>query len=107
MSRKSPRILGDDAERSAYAYRVLNWFAGQGEADPSYIYLPLVMGAILINELANVKPDNPWTMLNLLREAMRGRARLFTGEKVTIFRMTEQLLSQGEDILRRSRVPPP
>ncbi len=103
-----PRVtedLGDDAERRNYAYQILNWFAGQGEADPGYIYLPLAMGAVLINELANVKPDNPWTMLKLLREALRGRKRLFAGEGV--FRMTEQLIRVGEEGLRRSRIPPP
>jgi hypothetical protein len=103
-----PRVsedLGDTAERRNYAYQVLNWYSGQGDADPSYIYLPMAMGAILINELANVKPDNPWTMLKLLREALRGRKRLFSGEGV--FRMTEGLLRVGEETLRRSRIPPP
>lgn len=103
-----PRVtedLGDTAERRNYAYQVLNWYSGQGDPDPSYIYLPMAMGAILINELANVKPDNPWTMLKLLREALRGRKRLFSGEGV--FRMTEGLLRVGEETLRRSRIPPP
>src|SRR5690606_5516297 len=90
-----PRVredLGDHAERVQYANRVLSWMAGQGEPDLSYAYLPLIMGAVLVNELANVKPDNPWTMIDLLREALRGRARLFTGEKVTIFNMTADML---------------
>ncbi|MAS35293.1 MAG: hypothetical protein CL610_14870 [Anaerolineaceae bacterium] len=103
-----PRVnedLGDTTERVQYANRVLSWMAGQGEPDLSYAYLPLIMGAILVNELANVKPENPWTMLELLREALRGRARLFTGEKVTIFNMTADLLELGEEMLRRARIP--
>jgi len=105
-----PRVredLGDHAERVQYANRVLSWMAGQGEPDLSYAYLPLIMGAVLVNELANVKPDNPWTMIDLLREALRGRARLFTGEKVTIFNMTADMLKIGDDMLRRARVPRP
>ncbi len=105
-----PRVredLGATAERVQYANRVLSWIAGQSEPDLSYVYLPLVMGAILVNELANVKPDNPWTMLDLLREALRGRARLFTGEKVTIFNMTADLLEMGGEMLRRARIPRP
>ncbi|MBZ0302163.1 MAG: hypothetical protein K8J31_20610 [Anaerolineae bacterium] len=105
-----PRVredLGDHSEQVQYANRVVHWNAGQGDPDLSYVYLPLVMGAILVNELANVKPENPWTMLDLLREALRGRARLFTGEKVTIFNMAADLLKIGEDMLRRSRIPRP
>lgn len=105
-----PRVredLGAPAERVQYANRVLSWIAGQSEPDLSYVYLPLVMGAILVNELANVKPDNPWTMLDLLREALRGRARLFTGEKVVIFNMTADLIEVGAEMLRRARIPRP
>ena len=71
------------------------------------MYLPLVMGAILVNELTNVKPESPWTMLDLLREALRGRKRLFTGEMVALFNMTSELLLTGEEMLRRSRIPRP
>jgi hypothetical protein len=105
-----PRVkedLGDQNERAQYANRVLSWLAGQGEPDLSYVYLPLVMGAFLINELANVKPENPWTMIDLMREALRGRRRLFTGEKVALFNMTADLLAMGEEMLRRARIARP
>jgi hypothetical protein len=46
-------------------------------------------------------------MLDELREAYRGRARLVTGEAVTIFRMMADLLDYAEDALRRSRVSRP
>jgi hypothetical protein len=105
-----PRVredLGTQTERVDYANRILSWLSGQGEPDLSYAYLPLIMGAILVNELANVKPENPWTMLDLLREALRGRARLFTGEKIVIFNMTADLLDVGEEMLRRARITRP
>lgn len=105
-----PRVdedLGDFAERVGYANRVVGWLAGRGEPDLSYVYLPLIMGAVLVNELTNVKPENPWTLIDLLREALRGRRRLFTGEKVTIFNMTADLLDVGEEMLRRSRISRP
>ena len=74
-------------------------------------YLPLsspkVSGAILVNELANVKPESPWTMIDLLHEALRGRRRLFTGNIAPLFNMTSDLLAIGEEMLRRSRVPRP
>jgi hypothetical protein len=105
-----PRVredLGDDDEQVNYANRIMTWLTSQGQPDLSYAYLPLIMGAIVINELATVNPDNPWTMLDLLREAQRGRARLFTGEKMAVFNMTADLLKFGEEALRRSRVPRP
>jgi hypothetical protein len=105
-----PRVredLGDEEEKIGYANRVLSWIAGQGQPDLSFAYLPLILGAILINELATLKTENPWTMMDLLREAARGRQRLFTGERVTIFNMTADLIKFGEESLRRSRVPRP
>jgi hypothetical protein len=105
-----PRVkedLGDHSERAQYANRVLSWLAGQGEPDLSYVYLPLVMGSFLINELANVKPENPWTMIDLMKEALRGRRRLFTGEKSALFNMTSDLLAIGEEMLRRARIARP
>jgi hypothetical protein len=99
--------LGDSAERMGYANRILSWFAGQGEADLSYVYLPLVLGGVVINLIVTNKDDNPWIMILQLREAYRGRARLVTGEAAAIFKMLEALLIQAEDSLRRARIPRP
>lgn len=99
--------LGSKAERVEYANRLLMWYAGQIPPDWNYVYLPLAMGGVVINELATLKTDNPWLMLYALREAQKGRARLFTGASVTIFEHMGRLLDHAEDMLRRSRVPPP
>ncbi len=96
--------LGTEAERADYANRAVAWLSGQGEPDLTYVYLPLTMGAILVNELANVRPDNPWTMIDMLRQALQGRRRLLIGEKAPLLNMTKRLLDIGEDMLRRSRV---
>jgi hypothetical protein len=42
-----------------------------------------------------------------LQEALAGRSKLFTGEGITIFKLTKNLLAAAEDALRRSRVPRP
>jgi hypothetical protein len=99
--------LGTREERIEYANRLLMWYAGQIPADWSFVYLPLVMGGVVINELVTLKTDNPWHMLYALREAQKGRARLFTGEAVAIFDHMSRLLDRAEDTLKRSRVPPP
>jgi hypothetical protein len=97
--------LGDLAERKNYANRVLTWFAGQGEPDLSYVYLPLVMGGVVVNMIVTNRGDNPWVMIDELNEATRGRVRLVSGEVVTIFKLMDSLLAQAEDALRRARIP--
>lgn len=96
--------LGSTAEQISYANRILNWYAGQGQADLSYVYLPLVMGGIMVNLMATPKIENPWIVIDELKEALRGRSRLFTGESVTIFKIMRDLLAVGEDNVRRARI---
>jgi hypothetical protein len=99
--------LGDYNERHSYANRILTWFAGQGQPDLSYVYLPLVLGGMMVNMIVSGKEDNPWIMLHQLKEAARGRARLVTGEASTIFDLFDELMKQAEDALRRARIPQP
>lgn len=101
---KTKEDLGDKAEQLSYANRVLDWYAGRGQADISYIYMPLAMGALTINELVRIRGHNPWNLLDDLTQALRGRARLFTGDSVTLFEMAAKLLERAEDALRRSRI---
>ncbi len=96
--------LGDHAERISFANRVLMWMAGQGQPDLSYVYLPLVLGGVVVNMIVSGRDDNPWEMLDLLREAARGRARLVSGEASAIFTMFDELMVQAEDSLRRARI---
>jgi hypothetical protein len=99
--------LGNHAERLSYANRILLWFAGQGQPDLSYVYLPLVLGGLVVNMIVSAKDDNPWIMLDELREASRGRARLVTGEASAIFTLFDELTVQAADALRRARIPRP
>ncbi len=104
-----PRVhvnLGDRAERIHYANRLLLWLGGQAEPDVAYIYLPLALGGILVNHQVTWRGDNPWVVIDGLREAYRGRVRLAEGSAVEIFDMLDQLLTKGEDDLRRLRILP-
>jgi hypothetical protein len=104
---KVREFLGDATERVSYANRVLTWFGGQGEPDLSYVYLPLALGGVVVNQLVTPRNENPWIMVDELRQAYRGRVRLVTGEAVAIFDMLDDLLTQAEESLRRSRIPRP
>lgn len=102
-----PRVrtnLGDRAERLAYANRVMHWLAGQLPPDLSYVYLPLVMGGIVVNAQVAPRGDDPWGLLGDLREAYRGRVRLADTRMPEIFEMVDKLITQGENDLRRARI---
>jgi len=96
--------LGDREERINYANRVTRWLAGQADPDLVYIYLPLALGGVVINHQVTWPNDNPWNVIDGLREAYRGRVRLVEGDAMEIFDMLDKLLEKGEDELRRSRV---
>jgi hypothetical protein len=99
--------LGDLDERINYANRLLTWFASHGEPDLSYVYLPLVMGGVVVNQFITLRDENPWVMLEELREAYAGRIRLVTDTTQSLFDMLEDLLADAEETLRRMRIPPP
>lgn len=104
-----PRVrtnLGDRVERVTYANRVLGWLAGQGEPDLIYVYLPLVLGGLTVNSVVAERGDDPWELLESLREAYRGRVRLATGATGEIFDLVDKLLVHAEDDLRRARILP-
>ncbi len=96
--------LGDRAERVAYADKVMRWLAGQIEPDLIYIYLPLALGGVVVNYQVTWPGDDPWYVIDGLREAYRGRVRLIQGDAMEIFDILDKLLARGEEELRRSRI---
>jgi hypothetical protein len=102
-----PRVrvnLGDRAEREGYANRLLSWLAGETEPDLTYIYLPLVLGGVTVNAIVTGRDEDPWLLLDELREAYRGRMRLVSGSAIEVFDMLDKLLVRAEDDLRRARI---
>jgi hypothetical protein len=100
--------LGDKREQANFAQRLMLWYAGQGAPDPSYIYLPLAMGGVVINQMVSTRDDNPWYLIDDLRQAIRGRIRMgVNAEGMTLFQIMTDLLNEAEDSLRRARVPRP
>ncbi len=102
-----PRVrvnLGDRQERINYANRLVSWLAGQSEPDLAYIYLPLVLGGVTVNAVVMGRDDDPWRLLDEMREAYRGRVRLASGASVEIFEMLDKLMVRAEDDLRRARI---
>ncbi len=97
--------LGDRAERLAYADRLLRWLAGHADPDLVYIYLPLALGGLVVNHQVTGPNDDPWLVVDQLREAYRGRVRLVEGDAMEVFDLLDKLLEQAEEDLRRARIP--
>jgi hypothetical protein len=97
--------LGDRTERANYANRVVAWIVGLGQPDLNYVYLPLVIGGLAISRLVKhgVK-ENPWEIIDELREASQGRIRLISGETIVVFNMLNELLMASEKALNSQRI---
>ena len=100
--------LGSKAEQLNYADKVLTWFAGHGEADLSYVYLPLVLCGLAISRLvkSNVT-ESPWDISDELIEAYHGRSRLITNTADVVFDMLDELLEKHQKTLRAQRIERP
>jgi hypothetical protein len=96
--------LGDDAERTNYANRMMRWLSGQADPDLVYIYLPLALGGVIVNHQVTGPGDDPWDVIDGVREAYRGRVRLVEGDAIEIFEILDKLLARGADELRRLRI---
>jgi hypothetical protein len=94
--------LGDRSEQIGYANRVVRCVLGQETGDLSTIYLPLVLGGVLIDQKV-VTPidDNPWDLLDLLEEATRGRRKMFSGDAAVIFSILDDLMKRLEEHARK------
>jgi hypothetical protein len=100
--------LGNDSEQINYANRFMQWFSGHGEADLTYVYLPLVLGGTSVARIVRSHiGENPWYIADAMDEALTGRMDLMHGQNIVIFDMLEKLLEDYKAMLRARRTPRP
>lgn len=101
--------LGNSEERLNYANRMLTWFAGYDEPDLTYVYLPLVLAGLVVYRIVSMDVrENPWILVDNLREAMAGRQRLAgSAETTVIFNMLGTLLDETERVIKSQRIERP
>lgn len=106
---KTKEKLGNSQERLNYANRVMTWFAGYGEPDLTYIYLPLVLAGFIVYRIVTLDVrENPWVLVDQLREAMAGRKALSGSEETTVvFDILEDLLDEQARIISSQRIERP
>lgn len=95
--------LGNKHERRRYAHKLLGWVTGQIEPDLSYAYLPLVLAGVTVNAQVVLHDENPWEVLDSVREAARGRVDLARRSAREVIDLLDPLLIGAEDDLRRAR----
>lgn len=105
---KTDEDMGNQAEQINYANRFMQWFSGHGDADLTYVYLPLVLGGLGIARLVRGGiSENPWDISDQLTEAQQGRIDLLSSDNVIIFDMMDSMLDSYTRILRARRVQRP
>lgn len=67
----------------------------------SYLYLPLVLAGIAVNVLVGATTENPWIMLDELREDAKVRQASAGKGAREIFEMLDTFLDNGEFELTR------
>ena len=100
--------LGTRDEQINYANRVMTWFSGHGEADLSYVYLPLVLcGLVAARWVKSTMMESPWDIIDELIEAYQARSRLIAGATDVVFDMLDELVEKQTQTLKLQRVERP
>lgn len=100
--------LGNQREKQEYATRVLTWLTGNGTPDLNYVYLPLAMGGLMVNPIVQLNTiENPWIVIDELREAYQGRVSLIEGETIMVFDLLAKLLDIAMKELKQRQITRP
>ena len=86
--------LGSAGERETYREQVIKALDEKSGVDFSRIYLPLVMGAVLINDQMVVNKENPAELLREIGKAMEERKAETGSADEEIFAMTTQIIGR-------------
>lgn len=86
--------VGSAEERDAFASGLLDLLRAGGPLDFSRVYLPLIMGGILINDLLLQPQERPATQLQGLAAALEQRELTLAPDEQTVFDLTTQLLDR-------------
>jgi hypothetical protein len=99
--------LGNMREQAIHTDKLLRWLNGGGTPDLNYVYMPLVLGGLIISPIVRLDSyENPWVVVDGMREALDGRKTL-QGDGVVVFDLTEQLMQGVIENLKTRRIERP
>jgi hypothetical protein len=86
--------IGSEAERRAYADRLIAALDTKSGVTFSQVYLPLVMGGILINDSLLMEREDPAELLKGASHALEGRAASLEENDLPLQELTDVLLER-------------
>ena len=86
--------LGSPMETEDYARTLVSMLKNKSGMDFNRVYLPLVMGGVIINDKMPVSKQSPYDLLRSLASAMQTRAAEMGDEESALIEMTERLIDR-------------
>lgn len=94
IERETGEDMGSPAETEDYARSLVSMIRAHGGLDFNRVYLPLVMGGIMINDKMPVSKESPYDLLRSLAAAMQERAVQLGEDEASLLEMTERLIDR-------------
>ena len=97
--------FGNTSELGEYAVRLMAALEGREALSLEHVYVPLVLGGVLINARLTIANENPWHSLDAIKEARDGRISLAGAGFREVFDILDNLVANAERLLRETGVP--
>ncbi len=105
LSHETKADLGDETEQAAYTSKIIDALEGRLTLGLEHVYVPLVIAGTLLSGRVIIAGENPWRLLNMLKEARDGRISLAGIELREVFDILNQMIAKAERALKELRIP--
>ncbi len=96
--------FGDVFEQTDYTTRLVSVLEGRAPASLEHVYVPLVLGGVLIQGRLFLPGEKPWRSLNQIRQARSGRVKLAGSGFKEVFTILDTLTERSERLLRERKI---
>ena len=86
--------LGSAEERVDYREGVIAALAAKSGIDFSRVYLPLVLGGILVNDLLTIEREIPADLLRSVSSTLEDRAAELSESNEAVYTMTQEIIAR-------------
>jgi hypothetical protein len=94
VERETGEDLGGPEELEGYVRTLLNMIKDKAGLHFSQVYLPLIMGGIIVNDQLPVSKQSPADLLRSQASTMEARAAVLGDEEAALIEMTGQLIER-------------
>jgi hypothetical protein len=94
VARETGEDLGSPAETEDYARTLVTMLKNKAGLDFNRVYLPLVVGSVIINDKMPVSKQSPFDLLRSLASALQTRAAGTGENESALIEMTERLIDR-------------